>query len=118
MPGDQRWQSVAHSCVDTATAACMLTRKEAFEQAGGFDAKNLPVVLNDADLCLRLREKGYLVVFTPYAVLYHTESASRGDGRDPREIAYMKTRWKAVLKCDPYSNPNLTLDAKDFSLRP
>ncbi|MBI3608477.1 MAG: glycosyltransferase [Nitrospirae bacterium] len=99
------------------TGACLMTRKEVFDEVGGFDAEHLPVAFNDVDFCLRLRKMGYLIVYTPYAVLYHYESATRGRELDPREEEYMKTRWKAVIDDDPYYNPNLTRDAYDFSLR-
>jgi len=99
------------------TAACMMMRKEVFYEVGGFDAEHLPIAFNDVDLCLRLRERGYLIVYTPFAVLYHHESASRGYGLDPQEINYMQRRWGDRLLNDPYYNPNLTLEREDFGLR-
>jgi len=108
------------SCV---TAACMVMRRSVFQDAGGFDERNLAVVFNDLDLCLRLREQGYLIVWTPYAELYHAESASRATGAAggktacfASEVAYMKARWGETLDNDPYYNPNLTLDGEDFGL--
>lgn len=98
------------------TAACMMTRKEVFEEVGGFNEKNLPVAFNDVDLCLRMREKGYLIVYTPYAVLYHYESKSRGYDLNPNEILFMKNKWNKILPSDPYYNPNLTLDSEDFRI--
>ena len=105
------------------TAACMVMRREVFEQAGGFDVQNLGVAFNDVDLCLRIRELGYRNLWTPYAELYHHESASRGaentaekQQRFAGEIAYMKSRWGRGLLRDPAYNPNLTLDREDFSL--
>jgi len=98
------------------TAACMMTRKEVFEEVGGFNEKDLPVAFNDVDLCLRIREKGYLIVYTPYAVLYHYESKSRGYDLNPNEILFMKNKWNKVLPSDPYYNPNLTLDSEDFRI--
>jgi glycosyltransferase involved in cell wall biosynthesis len=103
------------------TGACMATRKNVFLELGGFDAENLPVSFNDVDYCLRVRERGYRVVWTPYARLYHLEGASRGRGSadSPRhrlEIDYMRRRWGHLLESDPYYNPNLTLDRADFSL--
>ena len=78
---------------------------------------------NDVDFCLRLREKGYLLVWTPYAELYHYESKSRGADTDAERVArfeaeaeLFRTRWKETLdRGDPYYNPNLTLDKSDFS---
>jgi GT2 family glycosyltransferase len=102
------------------TAACLMTRRAVFEELGGFD-EAFEVAYNDVDLCLRLRERGYLVVYTPYAVLYHHQSASRGPydpGKDDRPERLLRQRWRRVLEQgDPYYNPNLTLERFDFSLR-
>lgn len=105
------------------TAACMVMRKQVFDEVGGFDEVNLPVSYNDVDLCLRLRELRYRVLWTPYAELYHKESASRGSDRTPenrnrfaREVGYMRKRWGALLEMDPYFNPNLSLDSDAFLL--
>jgi GT2 family glycosyltransferase len=104
------------------TAACMMLRKEVFHEVGGFD-ENLAVLYNDVDLCLRIRNRGYLIVYTPYAVLRHHESRSRPRGgeffdRYPRDTSYFKDKWRATIDSgDPYYNPNLTLDRSDFSLR-
>lgn len=107
------------SCV---TGACMVMRKSVFDQVGGLDAENLAVSFNDVDLCLRIREAGYRVVWTPFAELYHLESMSRGAATQPdqidcfkQEIAYMQTRWAGTLAADPFYNANLTLNDLDFS---
>jgi GT2 family glycosyltransferase len=104
------------------TAACLVVRKSTYLQAGGLDEENLPVAFNDVDFCLRLRELGYRNVFTPYAVFYHHESASRGYEDTPekirrfeRESQYIIDRWGSLLTNDPAYNPNLTLDAEDFA---
>ena len=104
------------------TAACMLVRKEVFDVVGGFDEKNLSVAFNDVDLCLRIQEKGFNNVWTPYAEMYHYESATRGYEDTPekqerfnKEVNYMKQRWGNALLVDPAYNPNLTLDREDFS---
>jgi GT2 family glycosyltransferase len=97
------------------TAACMMVRKDVFDQVGGFD-ENIPVAFNDVDFSLRVREAGYRNVYTPYAEFYHLESASRGFALDSREIAYVQRRWSRVLTSDPYYNPNLTLQHEDFRL--
>jgi GT2 family glycosyltransferase len=108
------------SCV---TAACMVMRASVFVEIGGFDEVNLKIAYNDVDLCLRIREAGYRIVWTPYAELYHKESASRGSdllaanlARFAREVAYMKQRWGAVLERDPFYNPNLSLAEENCSL--
>ena len=90
------------------TAACMLTRRDLFEQVGGLDEMQLPVTYNDVDYCLKLRQAGFLVVYTPFAQLRHYESASRGRGKsDPAEGRLLRQRWPAVIAHDPYGNPNL-----------
>jgi GT2 family glycosyltransferase len=94
----------------------MMVRREVFEQVGGFD-EELSVAYNDVDFCLRVREAGYRIVWTPYAELYHHESASRGFAMDAREIAHFQKRWGGIVKHDPYYNPNLTLECEDFGLR-
>jgi O-antigen biosynthesis protein len=99
------------------TAACMMLRRAVFEEVGGLDEGNLGVAFNDVDLCLRLRGRGYLILYTPYAELYHHESASRGFGLNPAEVRYMRERWGEVLDNDPYYNPNLSRDHADFNLR-
>jgi len=106
------------------TAACMVVRREAWDQVGGLDGQNLPIAFNDVDFGLRLREAGWGAVWTPYAELFHHESVSRGpDDVGPRasafarEVDYMQKRWgPQVLRLDPYYNPNLSLTVEDFSL--
>lgn len=99
------------------TAACMMVRKSLFHDLGGFDEANLPICYNDVDFCLRLREKGYLNVFTPYAVLYHHESISRATEIDVNESRYMVGRWKGILDNDPYYNINLSRNREDFGVK-
>jgi GT2 family glycosyltransferase len=96
------------------TAACLMIRKAVYAEVGGMD-EHLAVTFNDVDLCLRLRAHGYLVVYTPYAQLYHHESRSRWY-QPPRaeEVHYMLDRWGTLLARDPYYNPHLTLDREDF----
>ncbi|MDT6941787.1 glycosyltransferase [Brucella pseudogrignonensis] len=105
------------------TAACLVIRKSSFEAVGGLNENDLAVAFNDVDLCLKLREAGYRNIWTPYAELYHHESASRGleDNmekiqRFQSEIDYMRKRWNTDTFADPAYNPNLTLNAEDFSL--
>jgi O-antigen biosynthesis protein len=100
------------------TAACMLLRKSLFEELGGMDEENLRVQFNDVDLCLRLREQGYYVIYTPYAKLYHHESVSRGYWNlDRTENIYMRVRWSEVMDKDPYYNPHFSRGYGDFNLR-
>jgi GT2 family glycosyltransferase len=88
------------------TGACMMVRREVFDAMGGFD-ENLRVAFNDVDFCLRLRQGGYLIVYTPHARLYHFESASRGKLHPLEDEQYMRERWDHVLRNgDPYYNPN------------
>lgn len=99
------------------TAACMLLRRTVFEEIGGFDEANLPTVYNDVDLCMRIRKAGYLIIYTPYAELYHHETASRKRGIDPATHNYLRERWGEVLDRDPYYNPNFSRGRGDFNLR-
>jgi GT2 family glycosyltransferase len=105
------------------TAACMVMRRSVFNEAGGFDEENLPVAFNDVDLCLKVRSLGYGITYTPYAELYHLESASRGSDvsktnrpRFAREIEFMKKKWGEALTNDPYYNPNLTLVEENYTM--
>lgn len=97
------------------TAACMVMRRKVFDEARGFDEVNLPIVFNDIDLCLRIREMGYRNLFTPYAELYHWESVTRGMLAYQSEEEYFKMRWRDIILNDPCYNPNLTLDREDLS---
>ena len=102
--------------VSAVTAACMMVRRRAFEQIGGFDAR-FRVALNDVDLCLRLRQHGYLIVYTPFALLYHHESGTRGRLHPPSDEQLAWTVWEDLIRRgDPYYNPNLTLSRTDWSL--
>jgi hypothetical protein len=100
----------------------MVMPKAVFDEVGGFDEKNLAVSFNDVDLCLKIREKGYRIVWTPYAELYHLESASRGSDADPEnsrareEEEYMKSLWRTDRNEDPFYSPNLTRDYEDYGL--
>ena len=98
------------------TFACAMMRRSVFDEVGGLDARNLAVAFNDVDMCLRIRERGYWVVYTPHAVLFHHESATRTMHSNPGEEEYMRRRWGGVIRHDPFYNPNLTRDAEDYSL--
>ncbi len=111
--------------VSAVTGACLMVKKDIYEALGGLD-EAFRVALNDVDFCLRVREKGYLNVFTPFAELYHFESASRGMDvvdeekarRYEEECALFRERWKELLaKGDPYYNPNFSLDHSDYALK-
>jgi GT2 family glycosyltransferase len=97
------------------TGACLMTRRDVFDEVGGFDEEQLPVTFNDVDLCLKMRRAGYLIVYTPYAKLYHHEGASRRRSVEPMETQVMQQRWGDVLADDPYYNRNLSRDRADFS---
>jgi O-antigen biosynthesis protein len=99
------------------TAACMMVPRKVFNGVGGFD-EELKVVYNDVDLCLRIRQQGYLILYTPFAVLYHFESATRGRLRPTKEEELFNRRWGDAIRLrDPYYNPSLTLTREDWSLR-
>lgn len=105
---------------NAVTAACMMVKKDLFEEIGGLDEKNLPIAFNDIDLCLKIREKGFKIIFTPYALLYHYESLSRGYDEDFQESdpekykrvveerEYFKKRWASWLEGDQYYNENFS----------
>jgi GT2 family glycosyltransferase len=110
------------SSFSAVTAACLVIRKETYLQAGGLDEKNLAIAFNDIDFCLRVRELGLRNVWTPHALLYHHESASRGYEDTPekqerfaKEVRFMQKRWGRKLLDDPAYSPNLTLEHEDFS---
>ena len=98
------------------TAACLMTRRTVFDEAGGFD-EAFPIDFNDVDFCLKVRKAGYRIVWTPHARLIHHESASFGPrAQDPAGIQEMRIRWGALVDADPYYNPNLTRDHPDFRI--
>lgn len=108
--------------LSAVTAACMVVHKERFEAVDGFDP-TLGVAFNDVDLCLRLDEQGWRNVWTPFAELYHHESASRGLEDSPEkmvrfrgEIDHMVRRWGERLRSDPYYSPSFTLDEEPCQL--
>jgi glycosyltransferase involved in cell wall biosynthesis len=120
-PGDKFRCGLVQN-LSAVTAACAIVRRSVFEQVGGLD-EQLEVAFNDVDFCLRVREAGYRNLWTPYAELYHHESASRGYETTPekvarfnREVNFMKARWNKELQQDPYYNVNLTLDSTPFTL--
>lgn len=110
--------------VTAVTGACLMVKKSLYEEVGGLE-EEFVISLNDVDFCLKIREKGYLNVFTPFAELYHYESISRGldnqgekAERYERESEYFRKKWEKELEQgDPYYNPNFSLDRSDFSLK-
>lgn len=112
-----------HPCdLSAVTAACMLVRKDIFDEINGFD-EGLSVAFNDTDLCMKIRSLGYHIVWTPYATLKHFESKSRGiDEKSPEKLArFNEESWRfqkrwihEIIAGDPYYNPNLSLEHDDF----
>jgi len=96
----------------------MMVRRDVWNSAGGFDAKNLPVSFNDVDFCLRLAEMGLRNVYTPYSRLIHLESFSRERVLCQDEVRYMKGRWASWIERDPFYNPNLSRVEPNFSIAP
>lgn len=108
--------------MSAVTAACLMIRRDVYKKIGGLDS-SLQVAFNDIDLCLRLRRAGYTNIWTPFAELYHHESASRGFDTTPekrvrfaQEVSFMRNRWGLQLERDPAYNPNLTLSGEPFTL--
>lgn len=110
--------------MSAVTAACMMVRRTVYEEAGGF-TEELAVAFNDVDLCLKIGQKGYRIVYDPFAELIHDESRTRGPEDSPEkvkrfqsEIEYMRVHWLQILKeGDPMYNPNLSLKKWNYSLR-
>lgn len=125
-PRDDRGYFGLHTLVrevSACTAACLALKREAYLEVGGLEETHLPVAFNDVDLCIRLRQRGYKIIWTPFAELYHLESATRGPDTTPqnaprarREVEYMRKRWGMVLDADPFYNPNFSRGDTHFSL--
>ena len=104
------------------TAACLICRKADYQGVGGLNPDDFPVAFNDVDFCLKLGARGLGVVWTPFALLFHFESASRGAEDTPekaaraaKEMAALRRRWGAALADDPCYSPNLNLDGMPFT---
>jgi GT2 family glycosyltransferase len=110
--GTNRQLQVTRNC-SAVSSACMLTRREVFQQVGGFD-ESLSGAFGDVDLCLKMRRAGCLIVYTPFAKLNWHETQS--DRVDASGESILRQRWADVLKRDPYYNPNLSRERADFSL--
>lgn len=110
--------------LSAVSGACLMTRRQVYDELGGLDEK-FEITLSDADFCLRLGKAGYLIVFTPYAKLFHYEPKSGNIDDSPEtmlkfsdDTLLFRDRWKQVLESgDPYYNKNLTLDREDFSFQ-
>jgi GT2 family glycosyltransferase len=113
--GVPRLADLPRNC-SAVTGACMLVPRKVFEEVGGFD-EELRVVLNDIDLCLRIRDRGYAVIYTPHAQLYHHEGSSRGRLHPPSDDDRFLKRWASrFARVDPFYNPNLTDLREDWSV--
>ena len=107
------------------TGACLMTRRSVFEELRGFD-EDFPLAFNDTDLCMRVRRAGYRIVWTPWAELYHHESATRGHEDTPEkkarfhaEMSRFLLKWGDVVgRGDPFYSPNLSTQDGNFSVRP
>ena len=114
-PGYMDLLTFRRNCT-AVTAACMVVRRNVFNEVGGFDEK-LDVAYNDVDLCLKIAKQGYLNVWTPYAVLHHYESATRSYSLHKSNTEYFHQKWGPVIrKGDPFYNPNLTLNHHDYRI--
>ncbi len=120
-PGSMNRAQLAQN-YSAVTGACLVVRKSTYEAVGGLDEVDLAVSLNDVDFCLKVRAAGYRNLWTPFAELYHHESATRGYEDTPEKMArfekertIMKQRWGSLLARDPAYNPNLTLESEDFA---
>ena len=110
--------------LSAVTAACIMTKKSAYEETGWMD-EGLAVAFNDVDFCLKIREKGYLVVYNPFVEFWHYESKSRGQENTPEkikrfqgEISRFEQRWGNILdEGDPYYNVNLSLDTEVYHMK-
>lgn len=119
-PGYFSRLSVVHE-VGAVTGACLLVRRDVYLEVGGLDAKWLPVAFNDIDFCLRVRDAGHRVVWTPHAELFHHESKTRGLDDTPQklerlatEAGIVRSRWGDALLSDPSYSPNLSLESEGF----
>ena len=115
-------QLISTNNYSAVTAACLMCRKDVFEEVGGFETK-LAIAFNDVDLCLKIVSRGYRNIYLPHVVLYHYESKSRGYENTPakqarfaKEVNYMKQTWQQLCDNDPCYSPHLTKVYEDYSL--
>ncbi len=112
-PGFRMYINLVRNC-SAVSGTCMMFRKAVFEAVGGFDGENLEDAFGDVDLCLRLREQDYLIVYTPYAEFVQHNPEPLVTGLKPQQAEYVRERWAGVLKNDPYYNPNLLWTARNM----
>jgi GT2 family glycosyltransferase len=112
-PGYDGRLAAARGCM-AVTAACLAIRRDLYLEVGGMDEAGFPVAFNDLDLCLRLGERGYRIVWTPFAELFHIESKTRGTvdteekaAQERREVDLLDRLWRQAFRSDPFANPNL-----------
>lgn len=110
-------------CFSAVTGACLMIKKALFDQVGGFDEVRFPITFNDVDLCIKVREAGFRILFDPYAELYHKESATRGHDTTPekraralKEAQAFCNKWGDKIKLDPFYNPNLSFVLPGYRL--
>ena len=122
-PGYLKRIAATHN-FSAVTAACLLVRKQVYEQVGGLNERDLAVAFNDVDFCLRVKNLGLRNVYCAEAELYHHESISRGLDISPekaarfnRELTYLQTTWAEIIERDPAYNPNLTLRHENFTIK-
>ena len=115
-------QLISTNNYSAVTAACLMCRRDVFEEVGGFETK-LAIAFNDVDFCLKLVSRGYRNIYLPHVVLYHYESKSRGYENTPakqarfaKEVNYMKQTWHSFCHNDPCYSPHLTKVREDYSL--
>ena len=115
-------QLISTNNYSAVTAACLMCRRDVFDEVGGFETK-LAIAFNDVDLCLKIVSLGYRNVYLPHVVLYHYESKSRGYENTPakqarfaKEVNYMKQTWQKLCNNDPCYSPHLTKTHEDYSL--
>lgn len=123
LPGDPvrgwRYFGLPHLIRNTSavTAACLLVRKEVYWEVGGLDEEHLPVAFQDVDFCLKIAQRGYRNVYTPYALLYHYESVTKAEKTPhPAETEYLIAQWPQWIACDPYYSPHLTRRSEDYAI--
>jgi O-antigen biosynthesis protein len=102
--------------VSAVTFACAMLRRSIFDEVGLLDDVTFRVAHNDSDFCLRIRDRGYQIVYTPHAVLRHYESVTKTSLAAPGEVAALRERWGGVIRHDPFYNPNLTRLGENYGL--
>ena len=111
--------------LSAVTGACLFSRRSIYEEVGYMDEENFAVAFNDVDFCLKIRQKGYLIVYNPYVEFMHYESKTRGYEDTPekkerfeRESNNFRTKWRKVLDAgDPYSNINFDKNTAQYNVR-